>query len=133
MHRGDINSLTRNIISCCIAIHRELGPGLLESAYQSALLHELNENNIIFEKEKELPVSYKGIPLNVNYRLDFLVESRLILEIKAVEKIDKIHEAQILTYLRLSKIEHGLILNFNVPIMKDGIKRFILTPDYTKQ
>ena len=111
------------IIGAAIEVHRQLGPGLLESAYQRCLCHELSLQGINFECERALPVMYKGLALDCGYRLDLLVVGQVVVKIKAVEKIERIHEAQLLTYLRLGKWQLGLIINFNVAVLKDGIKR----------
>ena len=122
----DENSLSKEIIGAAIEVHRILGPGLLESAYQKCLERELTLRDLKFEKEKQIPIEYKGIKLDCGYRLDFLVEGLVIIELKAVEKILPIHKAQVLTYLKLQNLKLGLILNFNVPMLKDGIKRLAL-------
>ena len=122
---------TEQIIGAAIEVHRHLGPGLLESAYEECLCHELYLHGLQFERQKPLPLEYKGIKLDCGYRLDIVVESKVVLELKTVEAIAPIHEAQLLTYLRLSGIKVGLIINFNVPILKEGIRRFILTKDKT--
>ena len=119
----ELNELTEVIIGAAIEVHRHLGPGLLESAYQKCLCHELKLRGISFECEKILPVEYKGIQLDCGYRLDLLVVGSVVVEVKAVEKLDKIHEAQLLTYLRLGGWSIGLLINFNVTVLKDGIKR----------
>jgi len=118
--------LTRNIIAAAIEVHRELGPGLLESAYQVCLCHELKLRGISFCQQLDLPVTYKGIKLDCGYRADLVVERKVVVELKCVEQISPIHEAQLLTYLRLSGIRIGLLLNFNVPVLRDGILRRVL-------
>ena len=118
--------LTGQIIGAGIEVHQTLGPGLLESAYQACLARELSLREIPFEQEKALPVSYKGIKLDCGYRLDFLVAGKVIVELKAVDVIHPIHEAQLLTYLKLTECKVGLLINFNVPVLKDGIKRRVL-------
>jgi len=122
----NINDLTGAIIGAAIEVHRTLGPGLLESIYEECLCKELSFRNIAYEKQKEIPIEYKGIKLNSKYRIDVIVEKKLVLEIKACENLMPIHEAQILTYLKLTRCKVGLLINFNVPILKNGIKRFIL-------
>lgn len=117
--------LTRSIVGAAIEVHKHLGPGLLESTYEECLCRELELRNITFERQKPLPLEYKGVKLDCGYRLDLLVESRVIVEIKSVETLAPIHEAQILTYLRLALVKVGLLINFNVPVLKDGIKRFV--------
>ncbi len=120
-----LNHLTDQIIGSAIDVHKELGPGLLESAYQICLAIELGQREISYEREVELAIEYKGQNVDANYRLDFVVEDSIIVEIKSVERIIPIHEAQLLTYLRLSGKKLGLLINFNVPLLKDGIKRLI--------
>ncbi|MCU0493743.1 MAG: GxxExxY protein [Chloroflexaceae bacterium] len=120
-----VNELTQSIIGAAIEVHRVLGPGLLESAYEECLAHELQLRNVVFERQKPLPVNYKGILLDCSYRLDLLVRAAVVVEIKAVEEVLPIHEAQLLTYLRLGGWNVGLLINFNVPILKRGIKRLV--------
>lgn len=122
----DINQLTGNVIGAAIEVHRILGPGLLESAYEECLCHELKLRGIPFERQKALPVEYKGVMLDCGYRLDMVVEKRLILELKACERLERIHEAQLLTYLKLTSIRIGLLINFNVTVLRQGIKRMAL-------
>jgi GxxExxY protein len=119
----ELNEITERIIGAAIEVHRRLGPGLLESAYQKCLCHELKLQGIPFECERILPVEYKGMQLDCGYRLDLLVVGSIVVEVKAVEKLDRIHEAQLLTYLRLGGWSIGLLINFNVAVLKDGIKR----------
>ena len=119
-------ALSEQIIGAAIEVHRELGPGLLESAYQACLAHELALRGILFVSQLDLPLTYKGVQLDVGYRIDLLVDDKIIVELKAVEKILPIHEAQLLTYLRLLKKPVGLLLNFSVPVLKDGIIRRVL-------
>ena len=116
--------LTGKVIGCALEVHRSLGPGLLESSYQQCLAHELRLNEISFKLECPVPVEYKGVRLDCGYRIDILVEDELIIELKAIDKIQGIHKAQILTYMRLAQIETGLLINFNVERLKDGIQRF---------
>ncbi|MDP2767501.1 MAG: GxxExxY protein [Candidatus Methanoperedens sp.] len=118
--------LTEQIIGAAIEVHRYLGPGLLESTYQECLCHELNMRGLKFECQKPIPLEYKGIKLDCGYRLDILVEGKIVLELKTVEAIMPVHEAQLLTYLRLTNVKVGLIINFNVPVLKDGIRRMVL-------
>jgi len=120
------NQLTHEIIGAAIEVHRVLGPGLLESAYEECLARELSLRSIKYERQKPLPVVYKEVKLDCGYRLDFLVEGRVVLELKAVESLAPIHEAIMLTYLRLSGCQIGLLINFHTQILKDGIKRFVL-------
>ena len=121
----DINKLSNKIIGAAIEVHKGLGPGLLESAYEECLCYELGLREMFFERQKSLPVMYKEKQLDCGYRIDVLVEKSIILELKAVDKIEAIHKAQLLTYLKLSNISLGLILNFNVPVMRDGIVRIV--------
>ena len=122
----DNDNLTGKVIGCAIEVHRHLGPGLLESAYQQCLAHELKLNNISFKVEQSMPVEYKGLKLDCGYRLDLIIEDILILELKSVIKLLPIHQAQLLTYLKLAKISTGLLINFNEEVLKNGIKRFVL-------
>jgi GxxExxY protein len=122
----EMNEITEKIIGAAIEVHRALGPGLLESAYEECLCHELTLRELAFERQKPLPVEYKGVKLDCGYRLDLLVEALVVVEIKAVEVIQPIHEAQLLTYLKLGGWKLGLLINFNVPFLKDGIRRRIL-------
>ena len=121
----DINQLTGKVIGAAIEVHKALGPGLLESTYEECLCHELQLGKIAYERQKPLPIEYKGVRLDCGYRLDLLVQGKIILELKACEKIDPIHEAQLLTYLKLTGLNVGLLLNFNVPVMRDGIVRIV--------
>lgn len=118
--------LTQLIIGAAIEVHRELGPGLLESAYQNCLSHELRLRHLRFSKEIPIPVAYKNVKLDCGYRADIIVEEKVILEIKAVETLLPIHESQLITYLRLTKLQVGFLMNFNVNKMKDGIVRRVL-------
>lgn len=108
-------------------VHRELGPGLLESAYEEALAHELTQSGLTFERQREVPLRYKGIELPCDYRLDFVVGRQLLLELKSVAELLPIHQAQLLTYLKLERLQLGLLINFNVPVLKDGVRRVILS------
>ena len=121
----DINELSSKIIGAAIEVHKALGPGLLESAYEECLCHEFGLRGLSNERQKPLPVIYKGIELDCGYRLDIVVENTIILELKSCEKIEPIHKAQLLTYLKLSGLKLGLILNFNVALMRDGIVRIV--------
>jgi GxxExxY protein len=118
--------LTNEIIAAVVEVHRALGPGLLESAYEECLCHELGLRGLAFARQVELPVKYKGIMLYVGYYMDIVVADRVVLELKCVDALHPIHEAQVLTYLRLSGIRVGLLINFNVPVAKDGIVRRVL-------
>jgi GxxExxY protein len=121
----EFSELSYRIIGCAMEVHRALGPGLLESTYQRCLVHEFEINTISFRAEYPLPVAYKGIDLDCGYRLDFLVEDAIILELKSVEKLLPIHEAQLLTYMKLLNVKEGFLINFNVKRLKDGIKRYV--------
>lgn len=121
-----INELTEAVIGACIEVHRIIGPGLLESAYEQCLCKELSLRGIPFVAQIPLPVTYKGILLDCGHRVDLLVDGRLVIELKTVEKILPIHEAQVLTYLRLGGWKIGLLINFNVQFLRDGIKRIVL-------
>jgi GxxExxY protein len=118
--------LSEAIIGAAIEVHRAAGPGLLESAYQNFLAHEFTLRGIKFEKEIPLPVVYKGVRLDCGYRMDFVIEDRIILEVKAVEKLIPVHEAQLLTYLKLSGKRIGLMINFNAPVIRNSIIRRVL-------
>ena len=126
MNKHKFEELSNKVIGCAIEVHRELGAGLLESTYQQCLAYELSKNIISFVMEKEIPVKYKDVKLDCGYRIDLLIEDSLIVELKSVEKLLPIHKAQILTYMKLANIKIGLLINFNVKILKDGIKRFVL-------
>jgi GxxExxY protein len=120
------NDITREIIGAAMEVHRLLGPGLLESAYEECLSRELQLRRLKVERQKPIPLVYKDVKLECGYRLDLLVESRIVVELKSVEAFAPVHEAIILTYIRLSGLRLGLLLNFNVPVLKDGIKRYII-------
>ena len=121
----EINELSSKIIGAAIEVHKALGPGLLESAYEECLCHELSLQGLRLERQKPLPIIYKGKQLDCGYRLDVVVENKIIIELKACEKIEPIHRAQLLTYLKLSNLNLGLLLNFNVPVLRDGIFRLV--------
>jgi len=120
------NEIASIIIGKAIAVHRELGPGLLESTYQECLFYELKNSNLLVTKEIALPIIYKDIKLDHGYRIDLLVENKVVIEIKTVEFLNDVHTAQVLTYMKLGNYKLGLLLNFNVKLLKEGIKRFIL-------
>lgn len=122
----EFDELSRNVIGCAIEVHRNLGPGLLESTYRQCLACELSHAGIAFQMEVPLPVRYKDLLLDCGYRIDLLVRRDLIVEIKSVETLLPIHQAQILTYMRLAKVSLGLLINFNVTKLQNGIKRFVL-------
>ena len=122
----EFDDLSNRVIGCAIEVHRELGPGLLESASEQCLAHELQRNGITFQLQHPQPVRYKDVRLDCGYRIDILVENKLILEFKSVEKIKGIHEAQLLTYMKLAGVKVGLLINFNNTKLKDDIKRYVL-------
>ena len=117
--------ITEKIISCAIEVHSSLGPGLLENLYEEAMEHELKSRGIAYKRQKELEIKYKGNPIG-NYRLDYLIENKVIVELKCVEAIKGIHVAQVLTYLKAENLRVGLLINFNVDKLKEGIRRVIL-------
>lgn len=119
------NLLTEKIIGCAIEVHKRLGPGLLESAYEECLCYELSQLNIRFERQVPLPLTYKDVKLDCGYKIDLVVEDLVILELKTVERFHPIHEAQLLSYLKLDEKKVGLLINFHVPVLKDGIKRVV--------
>ncbi len=121
----DIEELSRVVIGCAIEVHRQLGPGLLESAYQKCLIYELQEKGIKVREEVPMPIIYKEVKLDHGYRMDILVEEKLVLEIKTIETFTDVHQAQMITYLKLGDYRLGLLLNFHVAILKHGIKRVI--------
>jgi GxxExxY protein len=124
---GELNILTEQIIGAAIEVHRHLGPGLLESTYEACLKYELEQRGLLVQPQKALPVVYKEIQLEQGYRIDLLVANTIIVELKVVEEITAVHEAQILTYLKLSGHKIGLLFNFNVKLLKNGIRRFIMS------
>ncbi len=120
-----INQLTERVIGAAIEVHRHLGPGLLESSYHKCLCHELDLRRIAHVSQLPLPIEYKGVRLSLGYVVDLLVEGSVVVELKAVEKLDSIHRAQIMTYMRLLRAPAGLLMNFNVPILPKGIRRIL--------
>jgi GxxExxY protein len=130
MRRNDkleLRDLTEKIIGAAIEVHRNLGPGLLEPAYEACLAYELEAAGLKVERQKPVPLAYKDIRLDLGYRLDMVIEDQVVLELKAVDEFTDIHEAQILSYLKFSDYEVGLLINFNVRLLKDGIRRFIMS------
>jgi len=123
-----LNRITERIIGAAIHVHRTLGPGLLESAYEACLAFELARLGFRVEQQKPLPVVYDQVRLDCGYRIDLMVEGKVVVEIKSVECLAPIHEAQVITYLKLSGCRIALLINFNVPVLKDGIRRFINSP-----
>lgn len=120
-----LNRITEAVIGAAMAVHRELGPGLLESTYEACLAYELIERGLAVERQKELPVMYRGVKLDCGYRIDLLVEGAVVVELKAVERLEPIHEAQLLSYLKLSGCKVGLLINFNVRVLTHGIRRLV--------
>jgi len=123
---NEASPLAHAVIGCAIEVHRELGPGLLESAYSHCLAYELSRTGIPFLREYQLPIRYKDTLVDCGYRIDFLIGDSLLLEIKSVDALTTVHQAQVLTYLKLSGIQHGLLINFNARLVKDGIKSLLL-------
>jgi GxxExxY protein len=120
-----LDSITRRIIGAAIEVHKHLGPGLLESAYESCLAFELSERGLAIERQKPLPIKYKNVLLDCGYKLDLVVEDSVIVELKAIEQLLPIHEAQLLSYLRISGKSTGLLINFHVRVLKNGLKRIV--------
>ena len=118
--------LSGAIIGAAIEVRKHLGPGLLESVYEECLCRELKLRRVLFERQKPLSLAYKGLRLECGYRLDLVIEGRIIAEIKSIDTLAPIHEAQLLTYMKLAGVKVGMLMNFNVPVLKDGIKRFVL-------
>jgi len=121
------NSITESIIGSAIAVHRALGPGLLESAYEHCMVIEMAARGLRFERQKLIPLVFRGVAIESGYRIDLLVEHEVVVELKSVAQLEEIHTAQILTYLKLADCRLGLLINFNVPLLKDGIRRVILS------
>ena len=119
------NELSKIAVDCMFKVHKNLGPGLLESAYEECLFYELSKTDLLIERQKPLPLFYETIKMEIGYRLDFLIENKLVIEVKAVEAINDVHKAQVITYLKLSGCKLGLLVNFNVVLIKDGIKRLV--------
>ena len=122
----DINKVTETIIGASIEVHKALGPGLLESAYEECLCHELSLKSLQYDRQRKLPLTYKGIQLDCGYRIDLFVEERVIVELKTIDKLSPIHDAQLLTYMKHAKSSVGLLINFNVPVLRNGIRRKVL-------
>lgn len=120
------NEITQKIIGCAIEVHKKLGPGLLESAYEECLAFELTSKELSIRRQQPIPVVYKEIKLDCGYRIDILVENTVVIELKVVDEFNPVHIAQILTYMKFSKMKLGLLINFNVTVLKNGIRRFIL-------
>ena len=124
--KKEFDELPNRVIGCALEVHRSLGPGLLESAYEQCLAHELSCTKLPFQLQAPLPIEYKDVRLDCGCRIDVLVDSRLIVELKSVDLLLPIHEAQLLTYMKLARVPTGLLINFNVRLLKDGIRRFVL-------
>ena len=122
----EFDAVSKEIIGCAIEVHRQLGPGLLESAYEECLMYELSKKALNVKRQMPIPVIYKDIRLDCGYRIDLLVENSVVIELKSIDTLAPIHHAQILTYMRFSGIKTGLLINFNVTILKNGLKRFVL-------
>jgi GxxExxY protein len=122
----EINKVTEAVIGASIEVHKALGPGLLESAYEECLCYELGLKRLEFHRQIKLPLAYKGLQLDCGYRIDLFVEEQVIVELKSIEKLSSIHEAQLLTYMKLTNSSVGLLINFNVPVLKNGIRRKVL-------
>ena len=121
----DLNGITHGIIAAAMEVHRQLGPGLLESAYRECVCYELSQMGLAFTREVQLPLSYKGLKLDCSYRIDLLVEDEIVVELKSVEQTLPVHSAQLLTYLKAANKQVGLLINFNVPVLKEGIRRIV--------
>lgn len=119
------NEISKTVVNCALRVHKSLGPGLLESAYEECLFYELKKEGLTVEKQKPLPLIYEEVKLDIGYRVDLLVDHKVIIEIKAVEALNDVHMAQILTYLKLSGCKLGLLINFNVALIKNGIRRVV--------
>jgi GxxExxY protein len=119
------NEISKIVFDCALKVHKTLGPGLLESAYEECLFYEIEKTNLKVEKQKALPLIYQDVKLDCGYRIDIIVEDKFIVEVKAIEKLNEVHLAQLLTYMKLSDCKLGLLINFNVVLLKDGVKRVI--------
>ena len=125
MNAERLNKISQKIIGAAIEVHKQVGPGLLESAYEACLAFELTERGLAMERQKVLPIAYRGVELDCGYHIDLLVEDAVIVELKAVDRLEPIHEAQLITYLKLSGCQLGLLINFNVKVLKHGIRRLV--------
>lgn len=125
MNKEEYNKISKQILDASIRVHKEMGPGLLESVYETCLIKELNLRKIKTENQVFLPLNYRGYELNKNFRIDLLIENEIIIEIKAVEVLLPVHDAQIISYLKLADKKLGFLINFNVPLLKNGFKRFV--------
>ena len=124
--RKETNELSRQVVDAVFHVHKALGPGLLESVYEVCLCHELTKRGVAFQRQLTLPVVYDGVEIEAGLRLDLWIENQLIVELKAVEQLHEVHQAQLITYMKLTDTRLGLLVNFNVPVIKQGIKRIIL-------
>jgi GxxExxY protein len=131
MERDALEKIATRVLDAAFEVHRHLGPGLLESTYEMALCHELSRLGLPFERQKDMPVRYKGVHLDCGYRLDLVVDGEVLVELKAIDALPPVHEAQLLTYLKLADRYLGLLINFNVPLLKQGIKRLVNRLDET--
>jgi GxxExxY protein len=122
----EFDIISKEIIGCAIEVHRLLGPGLLESAYEECMMYELTKKGLRVERQKPIPIVYKEIKLDCGYRLDLLAENSVVVELKSIDSFSPVHEAQILTYMRFAKVKIGLLINFNVTVLKNGLKRYVL-------
>jgi GxxExxY protein len=127
---GRFGGCSEAVIGACIEVHRYLGPGLLESAYEQCVAHELGLRGLRFKRQRPVPLEYKGMKLDCGYRVDLVVEDTLVVEIKAADRLLPIHQAQVLTYLRLTRLPIGLLVNFHEPVLKDGLRRLTLSPNF---
>lgn len=125
-HEVDFDNLSKQVIGCALEVHKTLGPGLLESAYEHCLAYELQKHDIGFRSQHPIPIDYKGEKLDCGFRADLLIEGQLIVELKAVERLLGVHEAQVLTYMKLAGASIGLLMNFNVPMLRNGLRRFVI-------
>ncbi len=123
--RQELEIIGRGIVDCCLTVHKSLGPGLLESAYEECLAYELVEAGFDVKRQAPMPLIYKDVKMEMGYRIDLLIENRIIIEVKAVEALHDVHLAQILTYLKLAEKQLGFLVNFNVPLMRNGIRRVV--------
>jgi len=121
-----LNELSRQVVDAAFQVHKNLGPGLLESVYETCLCHELNKRGVSFQRQTSLPIIYDGLEIEAGLRIDLWIENKLIVELKAVEQLHEVHQAQLMTYMKLTDTRLGLLMNFNVPVIKQGIKRIVL-------
>jgi len=119
------NELSKIAVNCMFKVHKNLGPGLLESAYEECLFYELSKTGVLVERQKPLPLVYEAVKMEIGYRVDLMIENKLVIEVKCVEVLNDVHKAQVITYLKLSSCKLGLLVNFNVTLIKDGIRRIV--------